>query len=149
MTALRRLGALLVVCVLATVVSAKDQAPPAPEKTTADKPLIQIAILLDTSSSMSGLINQARAQLWTIVNEFARSKQGGLTPRLEVALYEYGNSTLSAGEGCLGDRVSSPRDEFGAPVWSLRRQGASACEYVLGMASRSSSCWSSSRSSPC
>ena len=32
--------------------------------------LIQMAILLDTSGSMSGLIDQAKTQLWSIVNEF-------------------------------------------------------------------------------
>ncbi len=40
-----------------------------------EKPLVQIAILLDTSGSMSGLINQARAQLWSIVNEFIFAKR--------------------------------------------------------------------------
>src|SRR5262245_44595431 len=34
----------------------------------ADKPKIQMAILLDTSNSMDGLIGQARSQLWKIVN---------------------------------------------------------------------------------
>ncbi|MBL7152168.1 MAG: hypothetical protein ISS79_00505, partial [Phycisphaerae bacterium] len=29
-----------------------------------NKPLVQMAILLDTSGSMSGLIDQARAELW-------------------------------------------------------------------------------------
>ncbi|HEY1405249.1 MAG TPA: hypothetical protein VF857_01445, partial [Spirochaetota bacterium] len=51
---------------------------------------IQIAILLDTSSSMDGLIDQAKTNLWKIVNETAKAKKGGKTPRLEVALFEYG-----------------------------------------------------------
>src|SRR5688572_10213943 len=54
------------------------------------KPKIQIAILIDTSGSMDGLIDQARTQLWKIVNEFATVKQNGVTPDVEVALYEYG-----------------------------------------------------------
>ena len=37
-------------------------------------PVIELAILLDTSGSMQGLINQARTQLWTIVNELATAK---------------------------------------------------------------------------
>src|SRR5436305_1675097 len=65
-----------------------------PEK--AEKPKIQMAILLDTSNSMDGLIGQARAQLWKIVNEFAKAKKGGVQPDLEVALYEYGNNGLDA-----------------------------------------------------
>ncbi len=35
---------------------------------------IQIAILLDTSSSMDGLIEQAKSQLWKIVNQAAGAK---------------------------------------------------------------------------
>lgn len=55
------------------------------------KPLIQMAILLDNSGSMSGLINQARTQLWSVVNEFATTKKDGRIPELQVALYIYGN----------------------------------------------------------
>jgi hypothetical protein len=44
---------------------AKEPAPPA-------RPTVQIAILLDTSNSMDGLIGQAKTQLWNVVNEFVR-----------------------------------------------------------------------------
>jgi len=54
-------------------------------------PKIQVAILLDNSGSMNGLINQAKAQLWKFVNEFATTKKDGKVPVLEVALYTYGN----------------------------------------------------------
>ena len=47
------------------------------KKTT---PKVQIAILLDNSGSMGGLINQARSELWKIVNEFATAKQDGVAP---------------------------------------------------------------------
>ncbi len=60
------------------------------------KPLIQVAVLLDTSNSMDGLIDQARTQLWRIVNELATAKKNGTAPNLNVALYEYGNSRLKA-----------------------------------------------------
>ena len=36
---------------------------------------VQLAILLDTSNSMDGLIEQTKTQLWKIVNEMARSKR--------------------------------------------------------------------------
>ena len=39
---------------------------------------IQLAILLDTSNSMDGLIDQAKTQLWKIVNEMSRSKCNGM-----------------------------------------------------------------------
>jgi len=53
-------------------------------------PRVQIALLLDNSGSMQGLINQARTQMWKLVNEFATAKQNGKPIRLELALYEYG-----------------------------------------------------------
>jgi hypothetical protein len=62
-------------------------------------PRIQIAILLDTSGSMSGLIEQAKTQLWKIVNEFIPARRAGRCPELRVALFEYGNDGLPASEG--------------------------------------------------
>jgi hypothetical protein len=58
------------------------------------RPLVQIALLLDTSGSMSGLIDQAKAQLWKVVNELATARRGGARPDLRIALYEYGNDAL-------------------------------------------------------
>ncbi len=75
--------------------SAAELAKPTP------KPRIQIAILLDVSGSMTGLINQARTQLWRIVNELATAQRDGQIPTLEVALYEYGNGKLSARNGYM------------------------------------------------
>ena len=66
-----------------------------------EKDVIQMAILLDTSGSMEGLIQQAKSQLWKIVNEFALAKRKDQSPNLEVALYEYGKSSISAKEGYL------------------------------------------------
>ena len=56
---------------------------------------IQVAILLDTSSSMDGLIEQAKSRLWNIVNTLTTLKFKGKTPQIEIALYEYGNDGLS------------------------------------------------------
>jgi len=52
---------------------------------------VQLAILLDTSGSMSGLIEQTKTQLWKVVNTFIGAKQNGKVPFVEVALYEYGS----------------------------------------------------------
>jgi von Willebrand factor type A domain len=66
---------------------------------------VQIAILLDTSSSMDGLINQARSHLWNMVDEMGRltrvvdGKTRGV--RVELALFEYGHSTLSKADGFI------------------------------------------------
>src|SRR5947199_10658594 len=66
-----------------------------------DAPKIQLAILLDTSSSMDGLIGQAKTQLWKVVNAFTNARRDGVKPRLEIALYEYGNDSLPAENGYI------------------------------------------------
>jgi len=60
------------------------------------KPLIQVAILLDASNSMDGLIDQAKSRLWSIVNTLTTLKYNGEAPKIEIALYMYGNDGLSA-----------------------------------------------------
>jgi hypothetical protein len=62
----------------------------------AAQPKVQIAILLDTSGSMDGLIEQAKSELWSIVNTFNSANKDGKAPQLEVALYEYGKQSLNA-----------------------------------------------------
>jgi len=82
------------VCVVAVLVTAAAGAVGAPDATPAAAeaaPKIQVAILLDNSGSMGGLINQARAQLWTFINEFATTRKNGRVPDVQVALYTYGN----------------------------------------------------------
>ncbi len=54
---------------------------------------VQVALLLDTSSSMDGLISQARTQLWDIVAEL-QSDDKDQKRSVSVALYQYGNSRL-------------------------------------------------------
>ncbi|MCX6857677.1 MAG: VWA domain-containing protein [Verrucomicrobia bacterium] len=72
--------------------------------------LVQIAILIDTSNSMDGLIEQAKSQLWKIVNEFNDAKQGDKTPVVQVALYEYGNTNLSIGTNYIRQVLPFTRD---------------------------------------
>lgn len=103
----------------------------------ADQPLIQLAILLDTSNSMDGLINQAKSQLWKIVNEFARAKRAGKTPRLEVALYEYGNDSLPSSEGHLRQVVglTADLDKISEELFALDTNGGSEfCGQVIDRA---------------
>jgi hypothetical protein len=72
--------------------------------------LIQIALLLDTSNSMDGLINQAKSQLWKIVNEFALARKNGKIPQLQIALYEYGNNSIPQKDGYIRQVVGLTRD---------------------------------------
>ncbi len=50
-------------------------------------PTVDLAICLDISGSMEGLIHAARQNLWTVVNQLALVKP---VPRLRVALLTYG-----------------------------------------------------------
>lgn len=65
----------------------------------AKKPVVQVAVLLDTSGSMQGLIDQAKSQLWRIVNEFSHHKKNGQRPDVYVSLYHYGTPSLGADNG--------------------------------------------------
>lgn len=64
-------------------------------KITAKENKIQVALLLDTSNSMDGLIDQAKSRLWNIVNTLTTLKYNGKAPQVEIALYEYGNDGIS------------------------------------------------------
>ncbi|HEX4415106.1 MAG TPA: VWA domain-containing protein, partial [Lacipirellulaceae bacterium] len=89
------------------------------------RPAVDIAILLDTSNSMDGLIGQARKQLWTIVQQFAKAKKQGQTPELRVALFEYGNSNLPASEGYIRQVVplTDNLDKLSESLFSLKTCG--------------------------
>lgn len=90
------------------------------------KNTVKIALLLDTSNSMDGLINQAKAQLWDVVNKFTHAKCGNDTrPRLEIALYQYGNDNLSSREGYVQQvlNFSSDLDEISEKLFSLTTNG--------------------------
>lgn len=62
---------------------------------------IKIALLLDTSGSMSGLLEQTKSQLWKIVNELSMAKKNDANANLEIALYQYGNDGLNSKEGYI------------------------------------------------
>jgi len=96
-----------------------------------------MAILLDTSNSMDGLIDQAKAQLWQIVNELSYAKYGIAKPDLEIAIYEYGNASLAAEEGFIRMVLpfNSDLDEISEKLFSLKTNGGSEyCGQVIDMA---------------
>ena len=100
----------------------------------AKKQTTKVALLLDTSSSMDGLINQAKAQLWEIINELSHAKCDGKTPTLEIALYEYGNSRLSSNEGYIRQvlQFTSDLDDISEHLFSLTTNGGSEfCGQVI------------------
>jgi len=101
---------------------------------TKAKPLVQMAILLDTSGSMTGLIDQARTELWSIVNEFIFARRGGVQPEVQVALYEYGKSSLPGEEGYLRQIVplTTDLDKISEELFALKTNGGSEyCGWVI------------------
>ena len=99
-----------------------EKHPPIEMTTVEERPLVQMAILLDTSGSMSGLIDQARTELWAIVNEFIFAKRNGKEPELQVALYEYGKSSLPRKEGYIRMIVpfTTDLDEVSEELFALK-----------------------------
>ncbi len=99
--------------------------PPTAPKDFGARPLVQVAMLLDTSSSMDGLINQARTQLWKIVNELVTAEKSGSRPSIEVALYEYGNSMLSPANGWIRQVVpfTTDLDAVAKELFALKTSG--------------------------
>ncbi|GAA3646538.1 hypothetical protein GCM10022397_34380 [Flavivirga jejuensis] len=89
------------------------------------KQFIKVALLLDTSNSMDGLIDQAKAQLWDIVNELSYAKCGTNKPNLQIALYEYGNDRLNGNEGYIRQVLtfSDDLDEISKELFSLTTNG--------------------------
>lgn len=99
----------------------------ASEKKSAPKKTIKVALLLDTSSSMNGLINQAKTQLWEIVNELSYAKCGTEKPNLEIALYEYGNDGLEKSDGFIRKvlHFTSDLDDISERLFALTTNGGS------------------------
>jgi len=104
------------------------------------RPTVDVAILLDTSNSMDGLIRQAKSQLWTIVQQFARAKKHGQTPLLRVALFEYGNMGLPASEGYIRQVVplTDDLDKLSEALFALTTNGGDEyCGQVIDVAVKS------------
>jgi len=68
---------------------------------------IDVALCLDVSGSMGGLIDSAKAKLWDIVNELARIKPA---PQLRVALYSYGHDSYDPQGGWIRKEVDLTSD---------------------------------------
>lgn len=83
--------------VLAFIADARSEEKPASERATVD-----VALCLDVSGSMRGLIDSAKIKLWEIVNDIGKIKP---TPNLRVALYSFGHSTYDAQAGWVRKEI--------------------------------------------
>ena len=96
---------------------------------------IQVALLLDTSNSMDGLIDQAKSQIWKMVNRLAASKKNDEAADIEIALFEYGNDNLEMGEGYIRmvNSLTSDVDAISEKLFALKTRGGSEyCGWVIG-----------------
>lgn len=99
---------------------------------------IQVALLLDTSSSMNGLIEQAKSRLWNIVNTLTTLKYEGKSPEIQISLYEYGNSGLSLESNFIRQitPLTTDLDLISEQLFALRTNGGSEyCGAVIKEAS--------------
>lgn len=88
---------------------------------------IFLALLLDTSNSMDGLIDQAKAQLWNIVNELSEAKYDDQPVDLSISLYEYGNDDLSIRSGYIRQitNFTTDLDLISSELFALNTDGGS------------------------
>ena len=104
----------------------RDPQPPIQQSTNGAKK-VDLVIALDTSSSMDGLIDSARAKLWDVVNLLAHAKP---MPQLRVGLISYGNDGYDAKRGWVRKdaELTSNLDDVYEKLFALRTNGGS--EYV-------------------
>ena len=95
---------------------------------------IDLVICLDISGSMNGLINAARQNLWSIVNDMATLKP---QPELRVALLTYGSPQYGAESGFVSIQaeLTTDLDLVSQKLFALTTNGGA--EYVARVVKRS------------
>jgi hypothetical protein len=86
---------------------------------------IQVAVLLDVSNSMDGLIEQAKSQLWNMVSVMGKAKCNEITPDIEISLYEYGRSNNDAKNGFVKQisAFTTDLDQLSQKLFGLTTNG--------------------------
>ncbi len=95
---------------------------------------IQVLICLDVSGSMSGLIDQAKDQLWNMVSVMGRARNQDVAPQIEIALYEYGRPSNGANNGFIKriNGFTSDLDQVSKNLFGLTIDGGDEyCGHVL------------------
>jgi hypothetical protein len=105
---------------------------------------IQVAIILDTSNSMDGLLAQAKQQVWEIVNSVSQANRDQKGVILQVSLLEYGKSTLSVHDNFLQvlTPLTSDLDAVSEQLFALRTKGGKEMATHAVMASLNRLAWS-------
>jgi hypothetical protein len=121
------LGASLVVALAALIAPTAHTQPAAAPVAAPKAKNIDVAICLDISNSMDGLIDSAKNKLWDIVNELAKIKP---TPNLRVALYTYGHNDYDPKIGWIKKNLdlTTDLDKLYETLFTLKTRGGT--EYV-------------------
>ncbi|MFM8963812.1 MAG: hypothetical protein ACKOGD_08225, partial [Sphingomonadales bacterium] len=107
---------------------------------------VQLVILFDTSNSMDGLLNQAKSRIWAIVNEASTLTYQGAPITLEIAMYDYGNTSIPAAQNYVRKQLdfSTDLDLVSEKLFGLRTSGGDEyCPAVI-VSSLKELNWSSS-----
>ncbi|WP_318428922.1 vWA domain-containing protein [Photobacterium leiognathi] len=104
----------------------KSDKPIAPTPFVRTGPTIQVAILLDASGSMGGLIDQAREQIWSIINAIALANKHEQPVTLQVGLFEYGVEHQSKHDGYMRllSPLTSDLDQFSEALFAIKIGGS-------------------------
>lgn len=127
---------------MARILPSPPHAPydPAPD---ADRCPVDLVICLDTSGSMTALLDSARGRLWDVVNDLAKARP---TPSLRVGLLTYGSpSRARAAEGWVVRQIDLTSDldsVYGRMMAMTTEGGEEYVGWVLNEALKTMS-WSS------
>jgi hypothetical protein len=120
---------LLLSCIVMIVIAqTATRRTPASSNINTD-PSVQLAILLDASNSMDGLIDQAKARLWSIVNTLSSLRFEGKEPVVEIALYMYGNDNLKHSENYVKQITpfTTDLDLISEKLFAITTYGGTEC----------------------
>ncbi len=135
MNTLYKLFASCLLIVGATALIYSKKPPVSPDKPTPSRQKkVQIAVLLDVSNSMDGLIGQAKAQLWNMVSVLGKATCNDVAPTVEIALYEYGRPTNEAQSGYVKqiNYFTRDLDEVSRNLFRLTTNGGDEyCGHVM------------------
>ncbi|MEJ7588071.1 MAG: hypothetical protein WKI04_10980 [Ferruginibacter sp.] len=143
--------ALILICISFYPLPLQLQKPVVPPTVSVEKkvPKIQVAILLDVSNSMDGLIEQAKAQLWNMVSVMGKASCDNITPQIEIALYEYGRPSNNETEGFVKQLsgFTADLDRLSQLLFNIKTSGGEEyCGHVM-YSSLTKLNWDSSASS--
>jgi hypothetical protein len=131
-----KFAGLLLALVFSTSLCVTAAAQSSPDAGTAKTRHVDLAICLDVSGSMEGLINSAKQKLWDVVNELATAKPA---PELRVAILTYGNPSYGEGTGWVRTdlELTGDLDAVNQKLFSFTTNGGT--EYVGRVVSRAGS----------